>query len=72
MHLSAVRDLIDLGIVHVDDLQGRDPRVLFEETQRLRPDTPRDRLGFFRLAVYYGETADPDPAKLQPHIWMED
>jgi hypothetical protein len=72
MVLPAVRDLLDLGIGEVDELRGRDPRVLLDAIRRIRPETPQDRIGYFRLATYYAETPEPDPRKLQAHVWMDE
>lgn len=71
MDLATVRDLLDIGIAAIDELCGRSPEVLLEEIQRLRPQTPRERIGRLRLAVYYAETPEPDPALLQPHRWLD-
>jgi hypothetical protein len=67
--LVAVRDLLDIGIGHVDELHGRAPASLLAEVRKLRPETPTDRLACFRLAVYYAETPQPDPALLDPWKW---
>jgi hypothetical protein len=69
MDLAVVRDLIDVGVREVDDLRGRAPEVLLEEVRKLRPETPGDRIGCLRMAVYYAETAEPDPALLFPWKW---
>lgn len=69
MDIASVRDLIDIGITSIDDLYGRAPEVLLEEVLRLRPQTPHNRIAYFRMAVYYAETDTPDPAMLQPHRW---
>lgn len=68
--LKTVRDLLDLGLHHVDDLRGRAPESLFEEIQNLREQTPADRLWSLRLAVYYAETPEPDPALLEAWRWQ--
>lgn len=67
-----VRDLLDLGLRQLIDLQGRAPAVLFEEIRKLRPETPPERLWSFRLAVYYAETDSPDPQLLAPWRWQEE
>ena len=66
-----VRDLIDCGFRHIHDLAGRSPEAIFEEIQNRRENTPpADRIGAIRLAVYFAETPDPDPRRLQPHLWL--
>lgn len=66
---ATVRDLIDIGLREVDDLRGRAPEALFDDICSLREQTPAHRLPQIRLAVYFAETDDPDPALLQPHKW---
>ena len=67
--LPAARDLLDLGFRQVHELAGRSPEALFDAVRKLRPSTPADRLHHLRLAVYYAETPDPEPAKLHPASW---
>lgn len=69
MQVAAVRNLIDIGIDEVYQLQGRAPEVLFEEAKRRQADIPDDRIAYFRMAVYYAEHPDPQPAKLHPDAW---
>jgi hypothetical protein len=69
MHIAAVRDLLDQGISQPYQLMGRSPEALFDEARKKRPEIPSDRLRFFRMAVYYAESSDPDPAKLFPEMW---
>ncbi len=66
-----VRELIDLGITRVHHLVGRSPEVLFAEILKKKPKTPRERLWQLRLAVYYAETPQPDPAKLKKWAWRD-
>jgi hypothetical protein len=70
LDLLTVRDLIDCGFRHIHDLAGRSPEAIFEEIQNRRENTPADRIGAIRLAVYFAETPDPDPRRLQPHLWL--
>lgn len=69
MDLASVRDLLDIGIREIEELYGRSPEALFDELLNLREQTPPDRLHYFRLAVYFAETAEPDPQLLQPWKW---
>ena len=68
---AAVRDLLDLGFVRVYELAGRAPEVLFTDLKKKKPKTPPERLWALRLAVYFAETPEPDPAKLHPWAWKE-
>jgi len=69
--VEVARDLLDLGLRDVFELQGRAPEVLFEEVRRLRPATPASRLPFFRLAVYFAENPEPERDKLYPDAWRD-
>lgn len=69
--VATVRDLIDLGYREIDELRGRSPEVLFEELRARKPQAPADRLYSFRMAVYYAENDDPDPARLSPWAWRD-
>lgn len=69
MDIASVRDLLDIGIEDIEELQGRSPEALFEDILNLREQTPPDRLYYIRLAVYYAETDEPDPKLLQAWKW---
>jgi len=71
MDVRVARDLIDLGIRELYELQGRAPETLFEEIQKIRPDTPDWRLPYLRMAVYYSENDEHEPKMLHPQAWME-
>lgn len=71
MDIPSVRDLLDIGISEIDDLRGRSPEALLEEIFNLREQTPPDRLGYLRMAVYYAETDNPDPRLLQAWKWSD-
>ena len=71
MKVEVARDLIDLGIREIYELQGRSPEVLFEELRQTKPEAPKDRLSWFRMAVYYSETPSPDSARLHPQSWLD-
>lgn len=71
MRIEVVRDLLDIGMNHIEELRGRSPEALFEEIQNLRENTARERLFSIRMAVYYAETDEPDPALLQSHRWAD-
>ena len=69
MDVAAARNLLDLGIRDSFELQGRAPEVLFEEARTKNPEIPADRIRYFRMAVYYAETSDPETAKMHPDAW---
>jgi ribosomal protein L7/L12 len=69
--IANVRDLLDMGISEIHELIGRSPEVLYEELVKLKAEAPRDTLYAFRMAVYYAETKDPDPAKVNPWAWTD-
>jgi hypothetical protein len=69
MDVAAARNLIDVGIQEIYDLQGRAPEILFEEASRKNPEIPADRIRYFRMAVYYAENESPDRSKLHPDEW---
>jgi hypothetical protein len=71
MDVRVARDLIDLGIKELYELQGRAPETLFEEVLKMRPDTPDWRLPYIRMGVYFAENENPEPSKLHPQEWME-
>jgi hypothetical protein len=69
MDVAAARNLLDIGIRDSFELQGRAPEVLFEEACAKNPEIPADRIRYFRMAVYYAETDDPETTKLHPDAW---
>jgi len=71
MDLTTVRDLMDIGIATIDELRGRSPEALLEEIFNLREQTPKDRLYFLRMGVYYAETETPDPQLLEAWKWSD-
>lgn len=69
--LLTVRDLLDEGFSEVDDLRGRAPEVIYAAICDRKPGCPPERLYALRMAVYFAETDNPDPARLQPWMWKE-
>jgi len=69
MDVAAARDLIDLGLREIFELQGRAPEILFEEAAHKNSEIPADRIRYFRMAVYYAESSDPITSKLHPDEW---
>ena len=70
MDVAAARNLIDIGIRDVFQLEGRAPEILFDEAKKQNSEIPDDRIRYFRMAVYYAESPEPDAAKLHPDAWQ--
>ena len=71
MDVQVARDLIDIGINELYELEGRAAESLFDEIKKIRPDTPLYRMAHIRMAIYFSENDDPDPKKLHPSEWEE-
>ncbi len=71
MKVDIARDLLDLGIGEIYELEGRSPEILFEELKAKKTNTPKDRLPWFRMAVYYAETPHPENHRLHPQAWTD-
>ena len=69
LDIQVARDLIDIGVKELYELEGRAAESLFEEIKKLRPDTPGYRLAHLRMAIYFAENDLPDPQKLHPCEW---
>jgi hypothetical protein len=69
--VEVARDFLDLGLRDIFELRGRAPEVLFADVRRLKPATPASHLPFFRLAVYFAETPEPERGKLHPDAWRD-
>lgn len=69
MDVAVARSLIDIGIREIYDLQGRAPEVLFEEARSKNDEIPDDRIRYFRMAVYFAESDEPEVSKLHPDEW---
>lgn len=69
MKVEAARALLNAGVGEIYELAGRAPEVLFEESRSRDPGLSASLLPYFRLAVYYAETEEPDPALLRAHRW---
>lgn len=72
MNVAAARSLIDIGIREIYELSGRAPEVLFEEARAKKPAIPLAQLRYFRMAVYYAETENPEPRRLHPDQWTQE
>ena len=71
MDVRAARDLLDIGIRELYQLQGRSAESLMEDIRAKKPDSPEYRLPHLRLAIYFAENEEPDPDKLHPSVWMD-
>jgi len=73
MRVEAARDLLDLGLREIYELQGRAPESLLEDLQKKRdvPDAETLKLPCFRLAVYFSENDVPDRSLLTPDAWRQ-
>ena len=70
MDVRVARDLIDIEIREIYQLQGRAPETLFEEILKKKPQTPKWILPYLRMAVYFSEYTNPEPAKMHPQEWQ--
>lgn len=69
---SIARDLRNLGIVSIQDLNGRDPEQLYRQLcddQGIKVD--RCVLYVFRCAVYYASEQTHDPQLLKWWNWKD-
>ena len=69
---SIAGNLLDIGIRRVEDLKGKDPERLYDKSNRVA-GVVQDRclLYVFRCAVYFAETRNPSPEKLQWWYWKD-
>jgi nucleotidyltransferase/DNA polymerase involved in DNA repair len=71
---SIANDLLNIGIHKIEDLKGKDPQILFEQSNRFAGCT-QDRclLYTFRCAVYFAETPKDkqEVEKLKWWNWMD-
>ena len=71
MDVRVARDLIDIGIREIFELQGRSAESLLEEIRALRSDTPEYRIAYIRMGIYFSENDPPDAKMLHPQVWVE-
>ena len=69
---SISQNLQDIGIHSVSDLKGKDPEMLYEQSN-LFEGVVQDRclLYVFRCAVYFAEHKNPNPEKLKWWNWKD-
>ena len=71
MDVRAVRDLLDIGVRELYQLQGRSAESLYEDVKAKKPDSPEYRLPYFRMAIYFAENEEPEPGLLHPQAWED-
>ena len=71
---SIANDLWNIGITTIDDLIGKDPEILYDQSNQ-KTGVVQDRclLYSFRCAVYFAETIgeERDPEKLKWWNWKD-
>jgi hypothetical protein len=71
MDVRAARDLIDIGVRELYQLQGRSAESLFEDLRLKKPDAPEYRIPYFRMAIYFAENEEHDTSLLHPKAWED-
>ena len=69
MKVDAVRALLNSGVREIYELSGRSPEVLFEESKKKNSELNPVLLPYFRMAVYFAETDQPEKSLMSPHAW---
>ncbi len=69
MNVRVARDLIDLGVRELYELQGRSAETVWEELKKAKPDCPEWVIPYLRMAIYFAENENPDPKLLHPQEW---
>ena len=73
MDIASARDLLDIGITDIYELEGRSPESLFETIKKTKPDADQKRLWYLRMAVYFAENKHQlDPKKMAPWVWKQE
>ena len=69
---SIARDMHNIGINSIDDLNGLQAQQLYERLCDFKA-SPVDRcmLYVFRCAIYYASNTDHDPQLLKWHNWKD-
>jgi hypothetical protein len=69
---SIAGDLLDLGILRVEDLKDRSPEELYQtHCDRIGHTVDRCLLYVFRCAVYFASETKHDPERLQWWTWKD-
>ncbi len=73
MDIDSARDLMDIGIRDIFELEGRSPETLFEAIKKKKSGADPQRLWYLRMAVYFAENKHQlDSKKLTPWAWNHD
>ena len=70
MDVAAAKNLIDIGIRDIFQLEGRAPEILLEEARKHNPEIPDDRIRYFRMAVYFSEASELEMTRMHPDEWL--
>lgn len=70
MDVATARSLIRLGYKESFQLNGLSPEVLFEEIKKKDQKVGKDLLWKLRMIIYFVETPEPDPKKMNPLKWI--
>ncbi|NOZ13726.1 MAG: pathogenicity locus [Acidobacteria bacterium] len=69
---SIAQDLVEMDIRHVSDLVGKNPEALYTRHCVMKGmKVDRCLLYVFRCAVYFAETPEPEPEKLNWWKWKD-
>lgn len=68
--IATARYLISLGYKESFQLRGLSPEVLFEEIKKRNEKVAKDLLLKLRMVIYFVETPEPDPKKMDPLRWI--
>lgn len=72
MGVSIANDLYQIGIRRVEDLAGKDPELLYHQSNKYAGVVQDICLLYvFRCAVYFASGAPHDPEKLKWWYWKE-
>ena len=71
MDVRVARDLIDIGIREIYELQGRSAERLFEEIIAVRSATPKYRIAYLRMGIYFSENDPPEANMMHPSVWQD-
>ena len=73
MDIASARDLLDIGIQDIFELEGRSPASLLESIKRSNSEADPKRLWYLRMAVYFAENREQlDSKKLTPWAWKDE
>ncbi len=66
------QDLINIGIINIAALKGRDPEELYKADCKYKGlQEDKCQLYVFRLAVYFAENKTHEPEKLKWWYWKD-